>query len=78
MLSLENGRRIKAKISLRSTTQIERRVATWRIMLTKSESSMPKRFDRSTKCPLDEIGKNSHKPCTSPKTISTSISKLHP
>ena len=66
-MSFENGLFINAKSSFLITTHIESRVAKCKTIETNKESDMPKRWEHKTKCPLDEIGKNSVIPCTKPR-----------
>ena len=72
----ENGFFIMTPISFLNTIKTEKSVATWRMTDSSRKSpSIPKNLLSRTKCPLEEIGKNSLIPCKIAKTITPNIKK---
>lgn len=68
-----NGFLIISQISFRITIKTDKRVAMCKRILTKRLSFMPKIELKRTRCPLDDTGKNSVKPCKSPRIINANI-----
>jgi len=62
IILLEKGCKTKYFISFQKTITTARSVAKCKTILINKESSTLNIFDKSTRCPLEEIGRNSHNP----------------
>ena len=75
---LEKGCLIKSSTCFLKTTITEVNVAKCNSRLKNKKSSLiPNSFSNKIKCPLDEIGKNSVSPCTTPKKKDSAILKIN-